>query len=335
MSGMHEMRLNKITQRWVIYSAARGKRPHDVPRHVPGGSPQGVFVADCPFCPGNERMTPPTIVQKPNGNQPWQTRVISNKYPIVHPNGASADCEWGVYRSSTGSGRHEVIVETPRHNEDVPAMRREHVLRILETYHQRVVDMAEDRSIRAVFLFRNHGVSAGTSLVHAHAQIIGTGIVPPQVQERETSALRYFAEHGRCGYCDMLAFEEREGLRVVWQNDAFLVFVPFAAEAPCETWVVPRRHAADFAAISPDELFALAEAFQETLLRLYRYARDPDYNCMIHTASSLERASAHLHWYIQIRPRIGIEAGFELGSGMAVNPSSPEEDAVLLTGIVE
>ena len=331
--GLHEMRLNKMTGKWVVYSSARGKRPHDAPLPEPKDESRAVFVPNCPFCPGNERMTPPTIQQTPDGNRPWQTRVIPNKYPILRPHADSIHCEESVYRAIPGVGRHEVIIETPRHDEDVPGMSREHVQDIIETYYQRYVDMAQDHSIQAVFLFRNHGVSAGSSLAHPHAQIIGTPIVPPQVQEREATARRYFADHGRCGYCDMLALEQREKRRVVWQNDSFVVFVPYAAEVSFETWIVPRRHAADFGSVGGATLAALAEAFQEALIRLYRFARDPDYNCIVHSASRASRNSAHLHWHIQIRPRIGVEAGFELGSGMAVNLSCPEEDAALLIGV--
>ena len=332
---MNEMRQNKITQKWVIYSAARGKRPHDLSRHRKDREDVPAFVPTCPFCPGNEHQTPPTIMQMPGENGHWQTRVVSNKFPILRYGDDTTTTDRGVYLSAPAHGRHEVIIETPRHNEDVPFMSPEHAQTLIETYHRRYVDLARDDTLQMIFLFRNRGVSAGISLTHPHSQLIATGIVPPRVRARERSALAYFEAQGRCGYCDILALEAGEGQRVIWENNSFLAFVPFTAEVPFEMWVMPRRHQADFGALSDAEKADLTETLQEALARLHRTANDPDYNYIVHTASKEGRHAPHLHWYIQIRPRIGTEAGFEIGSGMSVNPSCPEEDAAFLRGATD
>jgi UDPglucose--hexose-1-phosphate uridylyltransferase len=332
---MNEMRQNKITQKWVIYSSARGRRPHELSEHRKDREDVPAFVLSCPFCPGNEHLTPPTIMQMPGVNGHWQTRVVSNKFPILRCGDDTTTTDLGVYLSTPGHGRHEVIIETPLHNEDVPFMTRENAEILVETYHRRYTDLARDDTLQMLFLFRNRGASAGTSLAHPHSQLIATGIVPPWVHERERSALNYFDAQGRCGYCDILDLEVRDGQRVVWENDSFLAFVPYAAEVPFEMWVMPRRHQADFGALCDSEKTDLTEALQEALARLHKAAHDPDYNYIVHTASKEWRHTPHLHWYIQIRPRIGIEAGFEIGSGMSVNQSCPEEDAALLKGTTD
>jgi UDPglucose--hexose-1-phosphate uridylyltransferase len=264
----------------------------------------------------------------------WQTRVVANKFPIVGPTHDDPSVDNGIYRSVGGRGRHEVIIETPLHNGDVALMSSRQVRNLIEAYHLRYSDALAEDATAAVFVFRNHGPKAGTSLVHPHSQLVATAVVPPQMRARVTSARNYFNRHGRCGYCDMVEFENAARQRIVLGNERFLAFVPFAAEAALETWIVPRQHRTDFGGISDVEKDDLAETLREILLRLRTKANDPDYNCIIHTAPKEKLDTPYLHWYIQIKPRTDVEAGFEIGSGMSVNTSWPEEDARILNGAV-
>ena len=329
---MSEMRQNPITGQWVIYAAARQKRPHDRQRDVGALGGQSPDASACPFCPGNEDMTPPTILQWPPGDAPWQVRAFANKFPILSPDG-DADrpvAHGGLFLSAAAYGRHEVVVETPRHHEDLAQMSARQAQAVIEVCHQRYVAVRSDPRIQCVFLFRNHGTRAGASLAHPHSQLIATDIVPPRVAERECRVRRYYEERGRCACCDVLDFERRVAERIVYQNRSFLAFVPYAAEVSFEVWLVPFEHRADFASVPEAERDDLADALQAVLHRLRHKANDPDYNCMLHTASKLAESVPYLHWYVQIRPRIGVEAGFEIASGLAVNTSWPEEDAAVL-----
>jgi len=331
---MNEMRQNRITGQWVIYAAARQNRPHDNHRREDAPSDLPSYVASCPFCPGNEHLTPPTLLQWPPADAPWQVRAFANKFPILSPEDDTGDFavnEKSIYLSAAAYGRHEIVVETPHHNEDLSEMAPEQAEAIIEVCHRRYLDMKSDPHIQCVFLFRNHGVRAGASLAHPHSQLIATNIVPSRVSGRESVAHQYYDEQGRCAYCDALDFEISAGQRVVYQNRSFVAFVPYAAEVPFEVWVAPLEHRADFGLTSKGEQADLADALQTVLRRLRQKVNDPDYNCMFYTASKSAEAVPYLHWYVQIRPRIAIEAGFEIASGMSVNMSFPEEDAALLS----
>jgi UDPglucose--hexose-1-phosphate uridylyltransferase len=129
-----------------------------------------------------------------------------------------------------------------------------------------------------------------------------------------------------------LEFEGQDRKRVVLENPSFLVFVPFAAEVPFELWIVPKRHQADFSHAGEEERSHLAQALHGALLLLYEKLNDPDYNYTINTAARSRADEPYLHWYLQIRPRLTTRAGFEIGSGISVNPSLPEEDAAELNG---
>ena len=56
----------------------------------------------------------------------------------------------------------------------------------------------------------------------------------------------------------------------------------------------------------------------------------PPYNLVLHTAPLQERVDETYHWHWEIHPRLREIAGLELGTGLPVNPVSPEEAAAEL-----
>lgn len=329
---MNEIRQNKATKQWVIYAPARRKRPQDFQERHNERKQLPILDKECPFCPGNEHTLSSIIMETPRASQNcWQTRVILNKFPALTPDSDTSRFTQGIYLAMPGYGQHEVIIESPEHNRDIAQMSIAEVSTLIETYHKRYVDLMKAHENMIAVIFRNRGTQAGASLNHPHSQIIVTGIVPHHVRWREEEAQRYFDECGRCVYCDILAFEMQDRRRVILENQSFLAFVPFAAEVPFEVWIMPKRHQADFSQISNEEKSDLAQALHDILARLYTKLEDPDYNYVINTAARYKAYEPQLHWYLQIWPRLTTQSGFELGAGMTVNPSIPEEDANFLS----
>jgi UDPglucose--hexose-1-phosphate uridylyltransferase len=327
---MSEMRQNKATKHWVIYAPERKKRPKDFQRPEKRRD-LPPHDSSCPFCPGNEEMLPGIITEllSSDGNQ-WQTRVVPNKFPALTLQDDKERRRKGFYVAMPGFGRHEVIIESPRHDDNIARMSVEQVGSIIETYHNRYVDLMKQHGNMMTIIFRNHGARAGTSLLHPHSQLIVTGIVPRHMRAEEEEAQRYFDDWGRCVFCDMLDYEVRDAQRIVTANDSFAAFVPYAAEGPFEIWIMPLRHQADFGAVSDDEKQDLARILSEVMIRLYSSLNGPDYNYVINTAAQYKAGEPHIHWYLQIQPRLTTRAGFEIGSGMRINPSLPEDDAAFL-----
>lgn len=327
-----ELRLNMATRQWVIFSPARRKRPRDF--HVDAGEREKVppYEEGCPFCPGNDSFLPPILFEDAGPDGTWRTRVVNNKFPALTPRGGTRRIPRGDFLTMRGYGHHEVIIETPAHDRHPGRMSAEEVERVIEAYHRRYTDLLRYEKNLMIILFRNHGKSAGTSLLHPHSQVISTAVVPHDVRWREEEARRYFDEWGRCVYCDILAREVSEGQRMVFENPSFAAFVPFAADVPFETWIVPRRHRADFGEVSDVEKRDLAKALRDILARFQEKLSDPDYNYVVNTSTRHRAGELPLHWYLRIRPRLVTPAGFEMGSGMSINPSIPEEDAAFLRG---
>ena len=111
---------------------------------------------------------------------------------------------------------------------------------------------------------------------------------------------------------------------MIWEDEDSVAFAPYASRSPFEVWVVPRRHSADFAASSDTDIASTAEALRQVLGRLARLD-GPPHNLVLHTAPLRERVDGTYHWHWEIHPRLREIAGLELGTGLPVNPVSPEE----------
>ncbi len=328
------IRQDKTTNQWVIFSAFRSKRPHEFRKETKRAGTLPEWDENCPFCPGNEHMLPKIILEdRGSGIHGWQTRVVPNKFPALLPEGKSQRRQEGIYLAMDGYGRHEVIIEGPDHRRQIAMLPSEAVRKVLETYHRRYLQLMEETENNMVLIFRNHGPRAGTSLLHPHSQVIATGIVPRYVRFREEQAQKYYDDWGRCVYCDILAFEAQDRRRVLGENESFLAFIPFAAEVPFETWILPKNHQADFGAVSEREKDQLSDILKEILKNLYEKLNDPDYNYIINTAPRFKAGEPHIHWFLRIRPRLTTMAGFEIGSGISINPSFPEQDAEFLKAV--
>ena len=270
------------------------------------------------------------VAETPSGGTPgWSTRTVLNKFPALAPDAVAPQGHDPMHETIAAKGFHEVIVESPFHDADLPTLDIAQITDVVTTYHQRFCALSKRPGVEAVVLFRNHGTRSGASLVHPHAQVVAVPLVPPRLQAMVAWGARQGAQTGKCPTCEELARELQAGVRVVEESADFVALVPFAAEVPCEAWLVPKRHSASFADACETELADLAALLGRTLQRLKAAHGDPPYSFAIESAGPGSDAR-YLHWRLRIAPDIVNPGGFERGSGMPINPSSPEADAALL-----
>ena len=334
---MNEIRQNIATKEWVIIATERAKRPEEFSKTTKEENTIS-FDQNCPFCPGNESKTPSEIyAYREYGSQPntpgWWVRVIPNKFSAVTPecNVERTEID-NFFKRMDGYGFHEVVIETPVHNLLMANMDDTQIEEIFLMYRDRFSQI-QCPNIRQIIIFKNHGKMAGTSLVHPHSQIIALPVVPIHIRHKLEEALRYYDDTGKCVYCHMTEEEMKERTRIIYETYNFVSFAPFASRFPFETWVVPKRHNACFGAISLDETKEVARFMKVILRKIYIGLNNPDFNFVIHCAPIEDSNKPHYHWHIKIIPRITIAAGFELGTGMYINISLPEECAKFLREI--
>ncbi len=331
---MSQLRQDRTTKEWVIIATERSKRPHDFKKIEPVVA-RPTYKENCPFCSGNEHLTPhETLAYRRGGpadSKGWWVRVVPNRFPALSPEGSlERKEEKEFFRMMDGVGIHEVVIESPFHNQFLPLMEDKEVEEILLAYRERYLALREDTRTKLIIIFKNHGEGAGTSLEHPHSQFVGTAVVPSNIRRKLEEAARYYDDHGRCVYCDLVEEELSFGKRIVMETEKFVVLQPFASRSPFETWIIPKEHQASFGLISMEDSKKFAKILRTTLFKLYSKLNDPDYNFVFHTAPIKDEGEDYYHWHLQITPRLTTPAGFEMGSGIFINVSLPEETAKFL-----
>ncbi len=330
---MSELRRDPIIGRWNIIDTDQPAGPDvfEVEDHTP-------TATKCPFCFGNEGMTPPEIyVIRPPTTTPnssgWNLRVVSNKFPALKIEGDLGRRGLGVFDLCNGVGAHEVIIETPDHHRQMTDLSVDELAAVIKAFKVRSLDLRGDRRLKYTLIFKNFGLSAGASLEHTHSQLIALPIVPKRVQEELKGAGRYFEFRERCSYCDMLYQELQEDERVVCENRSFVAYCPFVSSFPFEIWILPKEHRGDFAQIGPEAITDFARILKETLTRMRVALSDPSYNFIIHTAPIEVREREEYHWHLELIPKLTKIAGFEWGTGFYINPTPPEAAAKVLRDV--
>ncbi|MDT8317830.1 MAG: galactose-1-phosphate uridylyltransferase [bacterium] len=328
---MPELRKDPILERWVIISTERHKRPTDFSLD-PLPESKGGF---CPFCSGNEDKTPHEIFAIANNNrQPdtkgWALRVVPNRFPVLTIEGDLTKEGEGLYDKISGIGAHEVIIETPDHNDSLAVISLPQFINVLSSYRSRISDLKKDSRFKYALIFKNHGMAAGASLEHSHSQLIALPIVPKRVSEELEGSKKHYDFKDRCIYCDIIHQELANSERVVAENEDFIVISPFAPKSPFETWILPKKHSAVYEHIRDEELKPLAAIFSETMKRLDKVLGSHPYNFVLHNSPFGMKDREYYHWHFEIMPKLTKTAGFEWGSGFYINPTSPEEAASLL-----
>ncbi|HXQ98286.1 MAG TPA: galactose-1-phosphate uridylyltransferase [Candidatus Limnocylindrales bacterium] len=328
---MPELRKDPITNRWVIISTDRAKRPTDFVRESVEIRGKGF----CPFCYGNEGKTPPELLaygrNGSGANSPgWTVRVVPNKFPALGIEGELDRAGDGLFDRMNGVGAHEVIIETPDHNATLARLSEGAIQGVLEAFRDRVLDLKNDKRFRYILIFKNHGEAAGASLEHTHSQLIALPIVPKRVREEVDNARKYYEDKERCIFCDMIRQEREEGARVIVETPEFICLAPYAPRFPFEMWIMPKQHSSSIENNQSPMFGALARALKDSLMRLETVLDNPAYNLMVHTSPLGEESNPHYHWHIEVMPKLTKVAGFEWGSGFYICPTPPEESARFL-----
>jgi UDPglucose--hexose-1-phosphate uridylyltransferase len=290
-------------------------------------------------------MTPPAVMlylnqdrkivkaQDPTeGERPknWLIRTIPNLYPAFSLPKQAQDTQEIFKNESFGYaiGAHEVIVESPNHDEDPADAELPQLELLIQAYIDRLRDLSDKPYVKGVSIFRNFGLEAGASLSHAHSQIIATPTVPSLIAEEIEASKNYYQEHGRCVFCDLIQ-REVSSPRVISQDNDFVALTPYASIVPLEFWILPKNHAPNILNLTTAEVSSFARNLKAALKALKDLVNDPPYNYGFHLAINKDVAD-YYHWHLEVYPKLSTWAGFELSSGMYINTVPPETAAAEL-----
>ncbi|MCW4045979.1 MAG: galactose-1-phosphate uridylyltransferase [Candidatus Bathyarchaeota archaeon] len=341
----NELRKDYLLNRWVVIATERGRRPTDFAKPKTETSKNVV----CPLCAGNEHMTPPAVLLylKSNGDivkdkdteklrhKNWLIRCIPNLYPAFSPPQNSLDTTQIIKSDSYGNaiGHHEVLVESPNHDENPADADLPQLVHVINAYIDRLHDLSAKSYVRYVSIFRNYGKEAGASLTHAHSQIIATPIIPRTVAEEIAASKNFLNQHEKCVFCDLID-KEKKTPRLVLENSRFVVFAPYASVHPMEFWIIPKKHDMNLLSLNRAEVEAFAQTLKTSLKGLKNLVNDPPYNYGIHLSIDKTDADCY-HWHLEVYPQLSTWAGFEKSTGMYINTIMPENAAAELRKTIQ
>jgi UDPglucose--hexose-1-phosphate uridylyltransferase len=329
---MSEYRQNVTSGEWVIISSERAKRPEDYAASAKLKVPMPEHSPNCPFCKGNENKCKEPTYEVKNGNN-WKLRVVPNIYAAVsRPEQIPSEAlprmrVAGMHLFANGYGAAEVVIESPEHNANLAFMPHTDVCEIVKSYQERFNALSADHNIAMVNIFKNFGASAGASLEHPHSQIIATHVLSTSITNNLAYARRAFNTYGTCVFCDLIKKEIDKGDRLVAANKQFAAICPFASKYPYEVRIYPLKHSALFGKMNNDEMNGLASILQTVLAKISLLLNNPDYNFYVKTVPNSDGDVRYYHWHVAVTPRLTRPAGFELGTGIYINTSPPEQAA--------
>jgi UDPglucose--hexose-1-phosphate uridylyltransferase len=342
----NELRKDYLLNRWVVIATERGRRPTDFARQKTENSKAAV----CPLCVGNESMTPPAVMlylkddaglctakDPSTGERPrnWLIRCIPNLFPAFSPPRHLQDTKQVFSSECLGHaiGAHEVIIESPNHDEGPADAQLPQLELLIHAYMDRLKELSAKPYVKYVSIFRNYGQLAGASLSHAHSQIIATPMIPPMIREEMDASKEFYDKHGKCIFCDIIKRESKSP-RLINDGSDFVVFAPYASIHPMEFWIVPKKHAANILDLSEGKVAALAKTLKSSLGALKALVNDPPYNYGFHLALSKD-AEPYYHWHLEVHPKLSIWAGFEITTGTYINTVTPETAAETLRQTIQ
>jgi UDPglucose--hexose-1-phosphate uridylyltransferase len=323
-----ELRKDYILERYVIVSEIRGLRPNNFRKDVNPENISDDKIA-CFFCPGNEYLTTP---EKGKIGTPWSIRWFDNKFPALEPIGKyyiQTDNKYFTF--SDAYGYTEVIVETNDHSKQLSDFTDAELRDVLRVYIARIKELSSKEHIKYVFVFKNCGRDAGTSVKHTHTQVMALNHVPKDIIEKLDVLKRY----AYCPYCEILNIE-RASARRCFENEHFVAFTPYASRFNYEIWIFPKKHYLSITQLNDIELLALAGIMKPILSRLkdlgcaynYYIHNSPEEYVPDSVSDNLSNNVPNgMHFHLEIIPRINIYAGLELGSGTIINNIPPENAA--------
>lgn len=352
---MSELRHDPIAGHRVFIAEERAGRPDEfstVNRAVPREE------RHCPFCAGNEHETPNPITLLPDlaGTATWGVRIVPNKFPALinrdpdtfverkqpttgeshEPRPGFTPVDGGSpirFLCEPGYGRHEVIIESPRHIERLSDFSAAEIELVLRAYQDCLRRAAGDPRLAYGLVFKNQGPMAGASLAHPHSQFVATPFIPPILAAELGNAAKYFQSHRRCFFCRLRETELAAASRVVAIGRFYTCLTPFASRCAYEMVILPNEHQHRFESLSTGGLGELALFLRSVLIRLARVTGFADFNLCLHTAPFDTDPQDHYHWHLEIIPRISNIAGLEWGGGYYVNAVSPERAAEALRSV--
>lgn len=290
-------RYNILTGEWVLVSPHRAKRPWQGQNEVVNNEPRPSYDENCYLCAGNTRI---------NGeiNPDYKdVFVFTNDFAALQTDSKVFKVEDGLLKAQSEQGICKVICFSPDHSKSLADMAPIDIEKVVLAWQREYKELAENDLINYVQIFENKGAVMGCSNPHPHGQIWSQTTLPNEVDKKNTQQLNYFKEKKSSLLGDYLAQELEKQERIIFENDAFVVLIPFWAVWPFEAMIVPKKHQKNISELSGDETLLYAEAIS-VITKAYDklFNTSFPYSSGIHQSPTDGEANNHWHWHMSFYP---------------------------------
>ena len=320
-AGLFELRKDPITGWWV---ATVVDRAFHLDRFARAAEPVDDHLFGCANC------------EAPAGGGVRVRMLKDFAFHVVGTDVDARDLDQGLGQvalaQARATGSWRTIVAPPGEHRALHAVGNEVIEAMLCEARDALATARTTAQTEYLTVVQNWGSQAGARTNHLCLDLYDLPQIPHRIAEELGGAARFVIREGECPFCRLVRDEVRRPDRLVWEDEGSVAFAPYASRSPFEVWVVPRRHEADFGRMKSEDIAATAEALRQVLTRLASSLDGPPYNLVLHTAPLREQVDATYHWHWEIHPRLREIAGLELGTGLPVNPVSPEDAVEELLG---
>ena len=226
--------------------------------------------------------------------------------------------------NARAAGSWRTAVAAPGEHRPLHAVGTDTIAELLTACRTAIRDAKKAGLTEYLQVVQNWGAQAGARTNHLCLDLYDLPQVPHRIAEELGGAARFVIREGGCPWCRLVVEATARTERLIHQDEASVAFAPYASRSPVEIWIVPRRHDADFGRATDAEVKATADSLRRVLTDLATLD-GPPYNLVLHTAPLKEQVDGTFHWHWEIHPRLREIAGLEIGTGLPVNPVSPED----------
>lgn len=307
-------RWHPLRREWVIYASHRQNR---------------TFLPPKDYSPLAVTSNPEFPTEMPDGN--YEVAVFENLFPSLNLTTEVRPKLTVPTQPSTGVC--EVIVFTKDPDTSLGELPVERISLILEVLGERTRELGNIENIQYVLPFENRGVEMGVTLHHPHGQVYSYSFIPP-VQERFLESMKRFFDENNKGLLETIIAEEKDdGRRIILETDYSICFLPAFARYPYETWVMPKKNYKYLHEMPENEIQDLASVLRKIIRKYDHLWNKPFPYLMTINQAPVKGDHPYAHLFFQFSPpyrtkdRLKFLAGTELGAGVFVNDSLPEEKA--------
>lgn len=290
-------RLNILTGEWVLVSPHRAKRPWQGQNEKISIEKRPSYDPSCYLCAGNKRI---------NGelNPDYKdVFVFTNDFAALQNDSKSFKVDDGLLKAQSETGICKVICFSPDHSKSLADMTAKEIEQVVFAWQNEYRELGKNDAINYVQIFENKGAVMGCSNPHPHGQIWSQSTLPNEVDKKDNQQRDYFNKTKSSLLGDYLKQELKLKERIIFENDSFVVLIPFWAVWPFEAMIVPKITQPNILSIKNKEILLFAEAVS-VLTKAYDKLFDCSfpYSSGIHQAPTDGKDDSHWHWHMSFYP---------------------------------